>query len=53
MIGLIPIVKNDYILTFLYIVIISFSFVFKKEKKEIQLFFLGFFYYDNFRTCFH
>ncbi len=43
MIGLIPFILNDYILTFLYILIIFISFSIKKESKEIKLFFLGFF----------
>lgn len=43
MMGLIPIIKNDYILTFSYIVIILISFTFKKENNEIFIFLFGFF----------
>ncbi len=43
MIGFIPIVQNDYFLTFLYVVIILVSFFVKKEKGDILIFFLGFF----------
>lgn len=42
MIWLIPIIKNDYILTFAYIGIIIISFFVKKEKNEIKIFFFGF-----------
>lgn len=43
MIGLIPIIQNDYYLTVAYIGIIIISFLVKKEKGEIPIFFLGFF----------
>lgn len=43
MIVLIPFIKNDYILTAVYIVIIIISFWIKKETGEILVFFLGFF----------
>lgn len=43
MMGLIPFVVNDYILTLLYIGIIIISFIFKKEKNEIKIFLFGFF----------
>lgn len=42
MMGLIPLIKNDYILTLAYIVIIVISFLFKKEKNEIKIFLFGF-----------
>jgi len=42
MIGFIPMIKNDYILTALYVCIISISFFIKRENKEIKLFFIGF-----------
>lgn len=41
--GLITFVANDYILTALFIVIIIISFMVKIEKKEIMIFFFGFF----------
>ncbi len=43
MMGLIPLVGNDYVLTFLYAVIVSISFSIKKEKGEIKVLFFGFF----------
>lgn len=43
MIGLIPIIQDDYILTFLYVVIIFISFLIKKEKGDVLVFFFGFF----------
>ena len=43
MIGLIPVVKDDYILTGLYIAIILIAFFIKKEKGEILVFLFGFF----------
>jgi len=43
MIGLIPIIQNDYFLTIVYVGIILVSFLIKKEKGEILIFFLGFF----------
>jgi hypothetical protein len=42
MIGLIPLVKNDYWLMFLYIVIIIVSLKIKYHKKEIPVFIFGF-----------
>lgn len=43
MISLIPIIPNDYLLTFIYIVIISTLFLFKKEKKnDVIIFTFGF-----------
>lgn len=43
MIGLISIIENDYLLTFLYIIIISISlFVFKCKKNEIKVMAFGF-----------
>lgn len=43
MIGLIVLIKNDYLLTGLYIIIIISSFLFRKEDKEITVFLFGFF----------
>lgn len=43
MVGLIPVIKNDYILTLVYVVIILISFFIKKEKGEIFVFTFGFF----------
>ena len=43
MIGLIPIIQNDYFLTVLYVGIVIASFLFKKEKGDILVFFFGFF----------
>ncbi|MEK7563960.1 MAG: hypothetical protein AAB510_00085 [Patescibacteria group bacterium] len=43
MVFLIPIVEDDYLLTGIYIAIIIALFSFKKERKEILIFTLGFF----------
>ncbi len=43
MIGLIPVIRNDYLLTLVYIIIILVSFSIKKEKGDILIFLLGFF----------
>src|ERR1035437_1312018 len=43
MIGLIPVIQNDYFLTLIYIVIILVSFSIKREKGDILVFFFGFF----------
>lgn len=43
MIGLIPVVIDDYILTFLYIIIIVFSLYLKKEEGDFKIFLFGFF----------
>jgi hypothetical protein len=42
MILLIPFIKNDYILSLLYIIIIAISLVIKYEKKEYLVFIVGF-----------
>jgi hypothetical protein len=42
MIGLIPLVPNDYWLSLFYILIIGISFFFKLEKKEWVIFSFGF-----------
>ena len=42
MIGLIPAIQNDYLLTFFYIIIIVFSLHLKKEKWDITILFFGF-----------
>ncbi|PIP68883.1 hypothetical protein CO033_00925 [Candidatus Nomurabacteria bacterium CG_4_9_14_0_2_um_filter_32_10] len=43
MIGLIPIILNDYLLVIIYIVIILISLYIKKEKGDIFIFVFGFF----------
>jgi hypothetical protein len=43
MIGLIPLIKNDYWLSLFYILIIGISFIFKLEKKDLVVFSFGFF----------
>ena len=43
MIGLIPLIINDYSLTAIYIVIIAVSLLIKKPKNDILIFVLGFF----------
>ncbi len=43
MIGLIPMIRNDYVLTIFYIIIILISHVIKKEKNDILIFIFGFF----------
>jgi hypothetical protein len=42
MVGLIPLIRNDYILTALYGLIIIVSFFIKMEKNELTLFVFGF-----------
>ena len=42
MIGLIPLIQNDYWLSLIYILIIGISFVFKLEKKDLLVFSFGF-----------
>ena len=42
MIGFIPFVHNDYILTLIYVGIILISFYIKKTKGDIRIFFFGF-----------
>ena len=42
MIGLIPIVPNDYVLTFVYIIIIIVAFSVKREKSDFSVFLFGF-----------
>ncbi len=43
MIGLIPVVPNDYLLTFFYVIIIFISLFIKKESNDIFIFIFGFF----------
>ena len=43
MIGLIPVIQNDYFLMIFYVAIIFISFLVKKEKGDIFVFFFGFF----------
>jgi hypothetical protein len=43
MMGLIPIVADDYMLTFLYVLIISFSLWVRRTKYDITAFVVGFF----------
>lgn len=42
LIGLIPLIKNDYLLTIAYMIVIAVSFFIKKEKNEITIFIIGF-----------
>lgn len=42
MIGLIPLVLNDYNLTLIYIVIIAVALIIKKEKNDLPIFVFGF-----------
>ncbi len=42
MIALIPVVENDYILTFLYCVIIAIAFIVHREGKDMLVFCFGF-----------
>jgi len=42
MVALIPIVKNDLLLTALYVIVIAFSFALKQYKKDIVVFVFGF-----------
>ena len=43
MIGLIPLIINDYLLTAIYAVIIAISLIIKKTKNDILVFVFGFF----------
>ena len=43
MIGLIPLVQNDYLLTLLYILIIFISLTVRKTKGDLSVLFFGFF----------
>ena len=43
MIGLIPLVKNDYLLTLVYVGIIVVSLSIKRERNDISIFIFGFF----------
>lgn len=42
MIGFIPLIQNDYILTIIYIAIAASSFYIEKKKGEIYIFLFGF-----------
>jgi len=42
MIFLIPILRNDYVLTFIYVLIIGGSFIIKYESKDLLFFIFGF-----------
>ena len=42
MIALIPFIRNDYILTGVYVIIILISFILKYNKKELLFFIFGF-----------
>ena len=52
MVMLIPFVKNDYMLTFLYILIIGSSLFINKIKREVLIFTFGFFCMLFFETIF-
>lgn len=43
MIGLIPLVKNDFLLTAIYLLIIGSALVIKRESKDIAILIFGFF----------
>ena len=43
MIGLIPLIKNDYFLTLAYILVITISLLFRREAKDFLFLILGFF----------
>ncbi|MEK7546930.1 MAG: hypothetical protein AAB536_02005 [Patescibacteria group bacterium] len=43
MIGLIPVVRNDYNLAFIYALIIAMAFFVKREKSDLYVFIFGFF----------
>jgi hypothetical protein len=43
MVGLIPFVQNDIVLSLLYLIIIAFSLAIKREDKDFILFVFGFF----------
>ncbi len=52
MLGLIPLVKNDYNLSVIYIAIIIASFYVKKEKNDLIVFVFGFFIMTIFENLF-
>ena len=43
MIGLIPLIINDYLLTLVYIAIITVSLIIKNTKNDLRVFVFGFF----------
>jgi hypothetical protein len=43
MIGLIPFVRNDYLLALVYVVVIAISFAIKKIRNDLLVFVFGFF----------
>lgn len=43
MIGLIPLIQNDYLLVIVYIVIIAISLLVRRERNDITVFIFGFF----------
>ncbi len=43
MVGLIPFVQNDYLLTAIYLLIIATSLIYKRYSKDLLAFFLGLF----------
>lgn len=42
MVGIIPLISNDYVLTFIYIAIIVLALAIKTEKNDLLIFFFGF-----------
>ena len=42
MVGLIPLIANDYLLTILYVIIILGAFLWKLEKNDLYIFVFGF-----------
>ncbi len=43
MMGLIPLIKNDYTLTVLYIIITGIAFAIERQQKDITVYIFGFF----------
>src|SRR3989338_5085018 len=52
MVGLIPLVPNDYNLSVVYILIIGASFYVKREKNDLLIFIFGFFVMTIFENLF-
>jgi len=52
MLALIPLIENDYNLSFVYIVIIAASFYVKREKDDLIVFIFGFFVMTIFENLF-
>ena len=52
MVLLVPLIKNDYLLTFVYICIIIMLLLIKRNKNEVYIFIFGFFAMIFFETIF-